>query len=145
MAALARGLRIARSRRLVNCVAGDVGVRECVQFVPVDRLALLADRHHAHVWAHRGVEHAAAHAQVVVRAADADVAQQLFALPALRVPLLEKIPMLALQHFQPIGGAIDQYAQRGRVWLLEPFVAAAPAVVAAQSFGLGHRVTPRHT
>lgn len=72
MAALARGLRIARGRRLVNRVPGHVGVRECIQFVPVDRLALLADRHHPHVRSHRGVEHAAAHAQVGVRAADAD-------------------------------------------------------------------------
>lgn len=72
MAALARGLRIARARRLVNRVPGHVGVGEGIQFVPVDRLALLADRHYPHVRPHRGVEHAAAHAQIGVRAADAD-------------------------------------------------------------------------
>lgn len=74
MAALARGLRIARGRRLVNHVPGHVGVGEGIQFVPVDRFALLADPHHAHVRPHRGVEHATAHAQVGVRSADADQA-----------------------------------------------------------------------
>lgn len=72
MAALARGLRIARARRLVNRVPGHVGVGEGIQFVAVDRLALLADPHHAHVRPHSRIEHAAAHAQIGVRAADAD-------------------------------------------------------------------------
>jgi hypothetical protein len=62
MAALARGLRIARARRLVNRVPGHVGVGKGVQFVAVDSLALLADRHHPHVRSHRGFEHATAHA-----------------------------------------------------------------------------------
>jgi hypothetical protein len=62
------------------------------------------------------------------------------------VPAVEKLLMLALQHFEPVGNAVYQLAEflgvRPAVICRPIFLAAAPSVVLPQPFALLHFVTP---